>query len=66
LPARPNLKGCELANDCCADRKELIATAKVGSIRARRDPDLRGFLPAFLAASAAVDRLIPSLMFLTP
>jgi transposase len=35
-----NLKGCELANRCCADRQELIATAQVGSIRARRDPDL--------------------------
>jgi transposase len=23
-----NLKGCELANRCCADRKELIATAR--------------------------------------
>jgi transposase len=30
-----NLKGCELANRCCADRKELIATAQVGSIRVR-------------------------------
>ena len=36
-----NLKGRELANRCCADRRELIATAQVGSIRARRDPDLR-------------------------
>jgi transposase len=35
-----NLKGCELANRCCADRKELIATAQVGSIRVHRDPDL--------------------------
>ena len=32
-----NLKGCELANRCCADRRELIATAQVGSIRVRRD-----------------------------
>jgi len=41
----PTLKGCELANRCCADRKELIATAQVGSIRVRRDPDLlRSFL----------------------
>jgi hypothetical protein len=32
-----NLKGCELANRCCADRTELIATAQVGSIRVRRD-----------------------------
>ena len=32
-----NLKGRELANRCCADRAELIATAQVGSIRARRD-----------------------------
>ena len=40
-----NLKGCELANHCCADRRELIATAQVGSIRVRRDPDLpRSFL----------------------
>jgi transposase len=43
-----NLKGCELANRCCADRKELIATAQVGSIRARRDPDL---LRSFLAGT---------------
>jgi transposase len=35
-----NLKGCELANRYCANRQELIATAQVGSIRARRDPDL--------------------------
>ena len=40
-----NLKGCELANHCCATRRELIATAQVGLIRARRDPDLlSGFL----------------------
>jgi transposase len=40
-----SLKGCELANRCCADRAELIATAQVGSIRVRRDPELlRGFL----------------------
>jgi DDE superfamily endonuclease len=40
-----NLKGCELANRCCADRAEVIATAQVGSIRARRDPELlRSFL----------------------
>ncbi len=40
-----NLKGCELANRCCADRRELIAIAQVGSIRVRRDPDLgRSFL----------------------
>lgn len=40
-----NLKGRELANRCCADRAELIATAQVASIRARRDPELlRGFL----------------------
>jgi transposase len=43
-----NLKGCELANRCCADRQELIATAQVGSIRARRDPDL---LRSFLAGT---------------
>jgi hypothetical protein len=43
-----NLKGCELANRCCADRKELIATAQVGSIRARRDPEL---LRSFLAGT---------------
>jgi hypothetical protein len=43
-----NLKGCELANRCCADRAELIATAQVGSIRVRRDPDL---LRSFLAAT---------------
>jgi hypothetical protein len=43
-----NLKGCELANRCCADRKELIATAQIGSIRARRDPDL---LRSFLAGT---------------
>jgi transposase len=35
-----NLKGSELANRCCADGKELIATAQIGSIRARRDPNL--------------------------
>jgi hypothetical protein len=29
-----NLKSCELANRCCADRTELIATAQVGSIHA--------------------------------
>jgi transposase len=43
-----NLKGCELANRCCADRTELIATAQVGSIRVRRDPDL---LRSFLAGT---------------
>jgi hypothetical protein len=43
-----NLKGRELANRCCADRAELIATAQVGSIRARRDPDLLG---GFLAGT---------------
>jgi hypothetical protein len=43
-----NLKGCELANRCCADRKELIATAQVGSIRVRRDPQL---LRSFLAGT---------------
>jgi transposase len=43
-----NLKGRELANRCCADRPELIATAQVGSIRARRDPDLLG---SFLAGT---------------
>jgi transposase len=43
-----NLKGRELANRCCADRAELIATAQVGSIRARRDPDL---LRSFLAGT---------------
>ncbi len=43
-----NLKGCELANRCCADRKELIATAQVGSIRVRRDPEL---LRSFLAGT---------------
>ena len=46
-----NLKGCELANRCCADRKELIATAQVGSIRVRRDPDL---LRSFLAGTGLV------------
>jgi hypothetical protein len=35
-----NLKGSELANRCCDTRKERIAPAEVGSIRARRDPDL--------------------------
>jgi len=35
-----NLKGCGLANRCCADRAELIATAQVGSIRPRRHPEL--------------------------
>ena len=40
-----NLKGRELANRCCADRAELIATAQVGAIRVRRDPELlRSFL----------------------
>jgi hypothetical protein len=43
-----NLKGCELANRCCADRKELIVTAQVGSIRVRRDPEL---LRSFLAGT---------------
>ena len=43
-----NLKGCELANRCCADRTELIARAQVGSIRVRRDPDL---LRSFLAGT---------------
>jgi hypothetical protein len=43
-----NLKGGELANRCCADRKELIATAQVGSIRVRRDPKL---LRSFLAGT---------------
>jgi hypothetical protein len=43
-----NLKGCELANRCCADRQELIATAQAGSIRARRDPEL---LRSFLAGT---------------
>ena len=43
-----NLKGRELANRGCADRRELIATAQVGSIRARRDPDL---LRSFLAGT---------------
>jgi hypothetical protein len=43
-----NLKGCELANRCCADRAELIATAQVGSIRVRRDPEL---LRSFLAGT---------------
>jgi hypothetical protein len=43
-----NLKGCQLANRCCADRAELIATAQVGSIRARRDPEL---LRSFLAGT---------------
>jgi transposase len=43
-----NLKGCELANRCCADRRELIATAQVGSIRVRRDPEL---LRSFLAGT---------------
>jgi hypothetical protein len=43
-----NLKGCELANRCCADRAELLATAQVGSIRARRDPAL---LRSFLAGT---------------
>jgi hypothetical protein len=43
-----NLKGCELANRCCADRQELVATAQVGSVRVRRDPDL---LRSFLAGT---------------
>jgi transposase len=43
-----NLKGCELANRCCADRRELIATAQIGSIRVRRDPNL---LRSFLAGT---------------
>jgi hypothetical protein len=43
-----NLKGCELANRCCANRTELIATAQVGSIRVRRDPEL---LRSFLAGT---------------
>jgi transposase len=44
-----NLKGCELANRCCADRTELIATVQVGSIRVRRDPIL---LRSFLAGTS--------------
>jgi len=36
------------ANRCCADRAELIATAQVGSIRVRRDPEL---LRSFLAGT---------------
>jgi hypothetical protein len=43
-----NLTGRELANRCGADRAELIATAQVGSIRARRDPELLG---SFLAGT---------------
>jgi DDE superfamily endonuclease len=43
-----NLKGCELANRCCADRTELLATAQIGSIRVRRDPAL---LRSFLAGT---------------
>ena len=43
-----NLKSCELANRCCADRQEVIATAQVGSIRTRRDPEL---LRSFLAGT---------------
>jgi hypothetical protein len=43
-----DLKGCELANRCCADRKELVATTQVGSIRVRRDPEL---LRSFLAGT---------------
>ena len=43
-----NLKGCELADRCCADRTELLASAQVGSIGARRDPDL---LRSFLAGT---------------
>jgi hypothetical protein len=43
-----DLKGCELANRCCADRKELIATAQVGPIRVRRDLEL---LRSFLAGT---------------
>jgi hypothetical protein len=49
-----NLKGCELANRCCATRQELIATARVGSIRARRDPDL---LRSFLTGTALTLRI---------
>jgi transposase len=49
-----NLKGCELANRCCADRRELIATAQVGSIRVRRDPDL---LRSFLAGTPLTLRI---------
>jgi hypothetical protein len=37
-----------LANRCCADGTELIATAQVGSIRMRRDPEL---LRSFLAGT---------------
>jgi hypothetical protein len=37
-----------LANRCCADRAEVIATAQVGSIRVRRDPEL---LRSFLAGT---------------
>jgi hypothetical protein len=48
LHSSTHLKGRELANRCCADRRELIATAQVGSIRARRDPEL---LRSFLAGT---------------
>jgi hypothetical protein len=41
-------QSCELANRCCADRAEVIATAQVGSIRVRRDPEL---LRSFLAGT---------------
>jgi transposase len=47
-PLWSNLKGYELANRCCADRAELIATAQDGSIRVRRDPEL---LRSFLAGT---------------
>jgi transposase len=43
-----NMKGRELANRCCVDRTELIATAQVGSIRVRPEPDL---LRSFLAGT---------------
>ena len=36
-----NLKGRELANRCCADRRELITTAQVGSRRHQRRREVR-------------------------
>jgi hypothetical protein len=46
--AMGNLKGCELANRCCVDRKGADRHRPVGWIRARRDPEL---LTSFLAGT---------------
>jgi hypothetical protein len=44
-------EGVRLADRCCADRNELIATAQIGSIRARHDLDL--LFSSFLTGQAS-------------